>query len=93
EALAVRRRLPILRQRAFLHGGERGTFGRDVAWLRADGNLVEEEDWQDPDFRTVVAVLRGAAGDPYGEAINGAVAIIVNLGEDTTVDLPAGNWR
>jgi len=93
EALAVRRRLPILRQRAFLHGGERGTFGRDVTWLRADGNLVEEEDWQDPDFRTVVAVLRGAAGDPYGEAIDGAVAIIVNLGQDTTVDLPAGNWR
>jgi glycogen operon protein len=93
EALDVRARLPILRQRAFLHGGERATFGRDVTWLRADGNLVEDEDWQDPDFRTIVAVLRGAAGDPDGEAIDGSVAIVVNLGCDTTVELPAGRWR
>ncbi|GGF39276.1 glycogen operon protein GlgX homolog [Microbacterium sorbitolivorans] len=92
DALATRARLPILRQRAFLHGGERATFGRDVTWLRADGNLVEDEDWQDPDFRTIVAVLRGAAGDPDGEAIDGSVAIVVNLGCATTVDLPAGRW-
>ena len=93
EALAVRARLPILRQRAFLHGGERGTFGRDITWLRADGNLVEDDDWQDPEFRTIVAVLRGAAGDPDGEAVDGAVAIVVNLGADATVELPPGSWQ
>jgi len=93
DALAVRARLPILRQRAFLHGGERGTFGRDITWLRADGNLVEDDDWQDPEFRTIVAVLRGAAGDPDGEAVDGAVAIVVNLGADATVELPPGSWQ
>ena len=127
EALAARARLPLLRQRAFLHGGMRalspsrervlfsreeyplaeagafpgagtvaeagGVFGRDVTWLRADGTLVEDDDWQDPDFRTLIAILRGAAGDPIGEALDGSVAVVINLGGDTTVELPEGSWQ
>ncbi|GAB3191097.1 glycogen debranching protein GlgX [Nesterenkonia suensis] len=84
----VRRRLPVLRQRTFLHGGQRSSGDPDVVWLRADGQPATEEDWQDPQLRTLVAVLAGAADDPIGETLVGSVAVILNLGEQVEVQLP-----
>lgn len=93
----VRRRLPVLRQRTFLHGRERADGHLDVVWHRPDGEVPTQEDWHDPDFRVVAAELRGAAGDPAGEPISGAVFVIFNVGSDADVRLPdAGDrlrWR
>lgn len=91
---ALRRRLPVLRQRAFLHGAARSDGAPDVLWLSADGEPATEEHWQDPELRTVIAVLRGAAGDPVGETLTGAVAVVLTVGEETTVRLPGdGPWQ
>lgn len=84
----VRRRLPVLRQRTFLHGRERADGLRDVVWRRADGEEPTAEDWQDPHGGLIAVELRGAAGDPRGEAIDGAVFVIVNVGGDVDVAMP-----
>ncbi|MDZ5076482.1 glycogen debranching protein GlgX [Nesterenkonia sp. HG001] len=92
--IEVRRRLPILRQRTFLHGGARAGGDPDVLWLSADGEPATEEHWEDPELRTIIAVLRGAAGDPTGEALPGAVAVVLNLGDAVEVSLPEDlQWR
>ncbi len=92
----VRGRLPVLRQRTFRHGHERGDGRRDVVWRRADGEVPTPEDWHDPDLRLIAAELRGAAGDPDGEAISDVVFVVLNAGDDADVPLPdlgAGRWR
>lgn len=95
--IGVRRRFSVLRQRAFLHGGERGDGHRDVVWHRADGRRPDPEDWHDPGFRTIAAELRGAAGDPRGEALDEVVFVILNVGDDAPVELPplddGRSWR
>ncbi|MFT4231882.1 MAG: glycogen debranching protein GlgX [Leucobacter sp.] len=89
----VRRRLPMLRQRAFLHGRERRDGRRDIVWYRADGSVPAREDWHDPECRAIAAELRGAAGDPRGEALDGAVLVILNVGDDIEVRLPEHDGR
>lgn len=84
----VRRRLPILRQRSFRHGAQRADGRPDVSWRRADGAAAAEDDWHDPAFDTIVVEHRGAAGDARGEAMGGAVLLIIALGEDAEVTLP-----
>lgn len=84
----VRRRHPVLRQRTFLHGQERDDRHRDVSWYRPDGREPTESDWHDPTRRCIVAEVRGAAGDPDGEASDEAVLLILNTGDDVDVRLP-----
>jgi len=93
QLIDVRRRNPVLRQGAFLHSELRADGLPDVCWLRADGSVVAEADWQDPQFQTLVAVLRGAAVDPVGESLTGAVLLILNTGDAVRVHLPEGPWR
>ena len=93
QLIEMRRRTPILRQGAFLHSERRADGFPDVSWLRADGSTVDEADWQDPQFQTLVAVLRGAAVDPVGESLTGAVAVILNPGPEAEVRLPTGEWE
>ncbi|SKB06943.1 glycogen debranching protein GlgX [Aeromicrobium choanae] len=84
----LRRDQPVLRQRTFMHGRERADGHRDVAWHRADGAAPTAEDWHDPEWRSVGLLLRGAAGDPVGEALDDAVFLVLNVGDDVEVVLP-----
>ncbi|UUX57613.1 glycogen debranching protein GlgX [Glutamicibacter halophytocola] len=84
----VRRRLPLLRQRGFLHGQVRANGLPDVRWLCPDGSTPTAEHWQDPDSRALALQLRGGAHDPRGEALDGSVMIIFNLGGDCEFQLP-----
>ena len=84
----VRRDQPVLRQRTFMHGRERADGHRDVTWHRADGASPTDEDWHDPEWRSVGLLLRGAAGDPVGEALDDAVFVVLNVGDDVEVVLP-----
>ncbi len=86
--IEVRRRLPLLRQRGFLHGQLRANGLPDVRWLLPDGSAPAAEHWQDPDFRSLALQLRGRAQDPRGEDLTGSVLIIFNLGEDCEFELP-----
>lgn len=96
ELVALRKRLPLLRQPRFLHGDLRQDGSPDVAWLTPDGSVATEEYWHDPAHRTIVMRLRGAAGAAASEAARGSVLIIVNTGSDLEVQLPmpgeGGGW-
>lgn len=99
DLLALTRRLielrqsqPVLRQRRFLHGDTRADGAPDLIWRRADGKAMTASDWNDADRRLVIAELRMSA-DTASEAGEGALLLILNAGEATTVTLAAGNWQ
>ncbi len=95
--VALRRDLPVLRQSAFMHGHVRQDGHQDIAWLRADGEVPTEQDWRDPHWRAVAAVIRGAAGDPVGETLTDAALVVLNTGDDVDFTLPDAHdgrtWR
>lgn len=90
ELIALRRRLPVLRQSAYRHGRLPADGHRDVEWFRVDGTPMTVTDWHATDGRPVGVILRGTAGDTDGEANCGAVALVVNTGCGAEVSLPSG---
>lgn len=91
---ALRRGLPVLRQRRFLHSRPRPADGvPDVIWRRADGTIPVAEDWHDPAFRCLCVELRMAAegGDPDLTA----VFAVFNTGSAVPLHLPetAPGWQ
>lgn len=86
--VAIRRSRPLLRQTRFLHGRPGPNGDADVVWLRADGERMREETWEDPATRTLGQLLNG---------LNGAVLMLLNAGEaDVAFTLPGGekaDWR
>ncbi|MEM6761890.1 MAG: glycogen debranching protein GlgX [Pseudomonadota bacterium] len=64
DLLALRRKLPILTQKGFLHGSPvKGAGGmRDVTWIRPDGGRMEEADWHHNDPKMVGMVLADSTG-------------------------------
>ncbi|HEX3567522.1 MAG TPA: glycogen debranching protein GlgX [Acidimicrobiales bacterium] len=54
---------PILRRRDFFTGKSIGDQARDVMWVRPDGEMMTEEDWQDPENRSIGMLLPGRAAD------------------------------
>ncbi len=59
--VALRRRSPALRQRAFFRGRPvpGGDGAKDVAWFRPDGTEMTNEDWLAPGARTLGMYLDG----------------------------------
>lgn len=92
--VALRRSLPVLRQRRFLHARLRASDGQpDVIWRRADGTVPQSEEWHDPAFRCLCVELRMQAegGDPNPEA----VFAVFNTGPQVALHLPetAPGWE
>jgi glycogen operon protein len=90
----LRRSLPVLRQRRFLHARPRLSDGLpDVIWRRADGTVPQSEEWHDPAFRCLCVELRMQAegGDPNPEA----VFAVFNSGPAVALHLPetAPGWE
>jgi glycogen operon protein len=90
----LRRSLPVLRQRRFLHSRPRRSDGLpDVIWRRADGTVPQSEEWHDPAFRCLCVELRMQAegGDPSPEAI----LAVFNCGPAVALHLPdtAPGWE
>jgi isoamylase len=54
---------PILRRRDFFTGKSIGEQARDVMWVRPDGEMMTEEDWQDSENRSIGMLLPGRAAD------------------------------
>jgi glycogen operon protein len=56
---------PVLRRRKFFQGRKiRGSEVKDLAWFRPDGKEMADEDWNNPDARSLGLRL---AGDGIGE--------------------------
>ena len=54
---------PILRRRDFFSGKPESGNEKDVSWIRSDGHEMTEEDWSDPENRTIGMLLDGQAAD------------------------------
>ena len=85
---AMRARLPLLRQRNFLHGGTREDGHIDIQWFKADGQTPTDDDWHDPELTALGVEIRGVAGYRSGEELTGCVFLILNVGDETEVALP-----
>jgi isoamylase len=89
KAIAFRAAHPILRQTRFLHAKARLVDGKpDLFWRRFDGALMQDEDWNDPELRLVVAELRMASGTPEYRPREGAIVLALNAGTETRIALP-----
>jgi isoamylase len=74
QALALRRELPLLRQRRYLTGDvQNGTGRKDVTWLSAPGAEITQEQWYDAQLRCFGMLLCGDGGD---------CLLLMNAGED-----------
>ncbi len=85
--IALRKRLPVLRQRRFLHGRLRDADGLpDVIWRRVDGRVPSADDWHDPAFQCLCVELRMAAEGK--DSSDEAVYAVFNTGAEVEVTLP-----
>jgi glycogen operon protein len=95
---AIRQDTRVLRRRTFFRGrviDHRGV--KDLTWLRADGQELTEEDWQDATAHSVGMLIDGQATDETddkGEPIRGdTMLVLVNASDaDIDVTLPQGDW-
>jgi len=90
KAIAFRKSHMILRQRRFLHSRARLIDGvPDLYWRKADGSAMKQADWDDAGLGTIVAELRTASGTPEYVEREGALVVVLNVGDDVDVTLPA----
>jgi isoamylase len=103
EVFAIRFANPVLRRRSFFHGRSvSASGGKDVTWLRPDGQEMTEGDWHDPNAHVLGMFLDGRATDDKddrGRPIVGqTLLLLVNGGpKSRAFTLPSlespGNWR
>jgi isoamylase len=102
-ALRIFRQNAVLRRRSFFTGRPlSGTGLKDVMWIRPDGAEFADEDWADPENRTLGMLIPGRATDEVserGHPIYGdTVLLLMNAGSRSRhFQLPvqerAGTWR
>ena len=100
--LAVRASNPVLRRRHFFRGRLAGQeAGKDVMWVRADGQEMQEGDWSNPENRVLGMLIHGEATDETddrGRPVCGdTMLLMLNAGEqDVRFTLPGmpdkGMW-
>ncbi len=89
QAIAFRRMHPLLRQSRFLHSRQRLIDGApDLFWRRAKGQAMRQEDWDDPNLKTLMAEMRMASGTPEYVQRQGALLIVLNTGPAIDIKPP-----
>jgi glycogen operon protein len=92
--IAIRQNNPVLRRRHFFRGKDPNSpSGKDVMWVRADGQEMQQSDWQNADNHLLGMLLTGQATDETddrGRPIRGdTLLLILNGGEgDCRFTLP-----
>jgi isoamylase len=100
----LRRRHPVFRRPHFFRGAEiRGTAFKDIVWLTPEGREKNDEDWHDPEARTLGFLLGGDAGElfftPGGRRAldRGFIVLMNSFHEPIEFVLPpetmGRNWR
>ncbi len=97
--LDLRRRSPVLRQRAFFDGRPvaGGDGCKDLAWFHPDGHELADRDWFDSGLRTIGMYLDGRGlrdRDRRGQLIvDDSYLFILHAGDDPiTFTLPDAPW-
>ena len=90
---AIRAMNPVLRRRHFFRGKMSSKSGKDVTWVRADGQEMQLADWRDPDTRVLGMLIDGEATDEMddrGRPIRGdTLLLVLNAGAaDVRFELP-----
>jgi isoamylase len=97
----------VLRRRSFFRGAATGRDGqrngpKDVMWIRPDGHELEQDDWTDPDGRTLGMLMPGRATDEVNErgrpVYGDTLLLLLNASDGSRLFiLPsqdrAGAWR
>ncbi|WP_372835674.1 glycogen debranching protein GlgX, partial [Puniceibacterium confluentis] len=87
--IAFRKAHPILRQKRFLHARERIVDGiEDLFWWRADGEHMQQDDWNSADLRFLAVEMRTASGTPKYAVREEAILLAFNAGEAVDMTLP-----
>ncbi|MEP6730852.1 MAG: glycogen debranching protein GlgX [bacterium] len=84
--LALRQAHPVLRRRHFFRGTPvAGSDRKDVTWLRADGDELNDIDWRNPSAQLLGMLIDGAATDEVderGHAVSGdTLLLLMNAGD------------
>jgi glycogen operon protein len=98
--IALRQRHSVLRRRNYFRGRPiRGTGIKDIAWLVPQGGEMTDQEWHDPETRTIGMQLAGVAADltdEQGKAVlDDTLLILMNASpEDVDFRLPPApqNW-
>jgi glycogen operon protein len=87
--IALRRRFPQLRGKAWLSGRPDALGRRDVIWWHADGREMQGEDWHGPRQGTI-----GMLRSPAGVAASATLLVLFNRdAESRRIVLPPGAWQ
>ena len=94
--LELRRDHPVFRRRKWFEGRRiRGI--EDLAWLRHDGEEMNDDDWENGYARSVGVFLNGRSiptPDAYGERVVDATFLVIFNADDQPLDwtLPGPQW-
>ena len=95
--IALRRRHPVFRQRAFFEGHRLEDGVKDLAWFTPDGVEMNDADWSSPTARTIGMYLSGRGirtRGPRGERIvdDSFLLVLHAGGDDRDFLLPGPPW-
>ena len=87
QVFALRQQNPVLRRRTFFRGQVMDHAGvKDLTWIRADGQEMREEDWNNGSAKSLGMLVHGEATDETddrGRKIEGAtMLLLVNTSDD-----------
>jgi glycogen operon protein len=98
DLIELRHRHPVFKRRRWFQGVPiRGNEGRDIAWIRPDGQQMTDQDWTDGSARSLAVFLNGQgipSLDERGErVVDDSFYILFNAHHDR-VDFttPAEEW-
>jgi glycogen operon protein len=88
-AFALRAENPVLRRRHFFDGNEpQSATGKDVMWVRPDGQEMTSEDWQNGDLRVLGMLISGQSTDETderGRLLHGDTMLLIANASDEDV--------
>jgi isoamylase len=95
--LDLRARHPVFRRRRFFTGGQTDNGLPDIAWLRGDGTVMDQEDWSQAALRPLVVFLNGAGITESGlrgeDITDDSFLLLLNPGhEDALMTLPDAQY-
>ena len=84
--VAIRQNNPVLRRRHFFRGKDPNSpSGKDVMWIRADGQELQQADWQNGENHLLGMLISGHATDETddrGRPIHGDTLLLILNGGD-----------